>query len=174
MIKRRVLLGAGVAVVAGGAGTLGALHWERPGVAPADEALWSRIAPHLSNSVERFRPPRVRDLAGLTGEPETEVRRICRLAGRSGRVDQVAPDHFFARVTVAEMAGIVRDLSSQGPEGVFSAGQFRDRVDNGRKVAIQILDFFDRHGLTIRRGDMRRLNPHRADLFGETPSHSEA
>ena len=132
---------------------------------PADEAFWSRIAPHLSKDVERFRPPRVRDLAVLTGEPETEVRRICKLVGRSGRVDQVAPDHFFARATVAEMAEIVRDLSRHEAKGLFSAAQFRDRVDNGRKVAIQILEFFDRHGLTIRRGDMRRLNPHRADLF---------
>ena len=165
------VVGAGKAVTEG--------SWVRlPGyearLSPADEALWGRIAPHLSKTVERFRPPRVRDLAGLTGEPETDVRRICRLAGRSGRVDQVAPDHFFTRATVAEMAEIVRDLSSQVPEGVFSAGQFRDRVDNGRKVAIQILEFFDRHGLTIRRGDLRRLNPHRADLFGEPPPQSES
>ena len=44
--------------------------------------------------------------------------------------------------------------------------QFRDRMDNGRKVAIQILEFFDRHGATLRRGDLRRINPHRLDLFG--------
>jgi selenocysteine-specific elongation factor len=33
-------------------------------------------------------------------------------------------------------------------------------------VAILILEFFDRHGVTVRRGDLRRLNPHRLDLFG--------
>ena len=43
--------------------------------------------------------------------------------------------------------------------------QFRDRLDNGRKVAIQILEFFDRHGVTLRRGDLRRINQHRLDLF---------
>ena len=177
-LPRPVFLAALARVVAAGKAVAEGSWVRLPGhearLSPADEALWSRVAPHLSNAVDRFRPPRVRDLAGLTGETETEVRRICKLAGRSGRVDQVAPDHFFARATVAEMAGIVRDLSSRGPEGVFSAGQCRDRVDNGRKVAIQILDFFDRHGVTIRRGDMRRLNPHRADLFGEIPSPSEA
>ena len=177
-LPRPVFLAALARVVAAGKAVAEGSWVRLPGhearLSPADEALWSRVAPHLSNAVDRFRPPRVRDLAGLTGETETEVRRICKLAGRSGRVDQVAPDHFFARATVAEMAGIVRDLSSRGAEGVFLAGQFRDRVDNGRKVAIQILDFFDRHGVTIRRGDMRRLNPHRADLFGEIPSPSEA
>ena len=51
-------------------------------------------------------------------------------------------------------------------DGVFTAAQFRDRVENGRKVAIQILDFFDRHGVTLNRDDLRRVNRHRLDLFG--------
>ena len=42
---------------------------------------------------------------------------------------------------------------------------FRDRLDNGRKVAIQILEFFDRHGFTIRRQDLRRINPARIEFF---------
>ena len=52
----------------------------------------------------------------------------------------------------------------------FTAAAFRDRMDNGRKVAIQILDFFDRQGVTLRRGDLRRINPHRLDLFGTPPA----
>ncbi len=135
-------------------------------LSPADEALWARVAPHVSKHEERFRPPRVRDVADLLGVAETEVRRVCKLVGRSGRIDQVAHDHFFTRATVSEMAGIVAELSRAAEAGEFTAAQFRDRVENGRKVAIQILEFFDRHGLTMRRGDLRRLNPHRADLFG--------
>ena len=38
--------------------------------------------------------------------------------------------------------------SRRGAEREFTAAQFRDRLDNGRKVAIQILEFFDRHGVT--------------------------
>ena len=75
----------------------------------------------------------------------------------------MARDHFFLRASVREMVAIVVDLSAREE---FTAAQFRDRVDNGRKVAIQILDFFDRHGVTLRRGDLRRINKHRLDLFG--------
>src|SRR5262249_50619654 len=67
--------------------------------------------------------------------------------------------------TVAEMVDIMIDSSAKAADGQFSAAQFRDRVDNGRKVAIQILEFFDRHGVTLRRGDVRRINKHRLDLF---------
>jgi selenocysteine-specific elongation factor len=133
-----------------------------------DEKLGTKIVPLLSGA-ERFRPPRVRDIATLLVLRETEVRRLLKLLGRLGRVDEVAPDHFFLRATVAEMVGIVVDLSQTQPLGQFTASQFRDRVDNGRKVAIQILEFFDRHGVTLRRGDLRRINRHRLGLFRRLP-----
>jgi selenocysteine-specific elongation factor len=132
---------------------------------PADEDLYARIAPLLVGEA-RFRPPRVRDIAGLLEVAEPEVRRLLKACARLGRVDQVAHDHFFARATTAEMVGIAIDVAAGAPDGIFTAAQFRDRMDNGRKVAIQILDFFDRHGVTLRRGDLRRINPHRVDLFG--------
>ncbi len=63
------------------------------------------------------------------------------------------------------MADIARALAATAPEGHFAVNAFRDRLDNGRKVAIQILEFFDAQGLTMRRGDLRRINPHKADLY---------
>ena len=131
---------------------------------PADEKIWTRIAPLLSDA-ERFRPPRVRDITERLTLREADVRRLLKLLGRMGNVDEVAPDHFFLRATVAEMVSIIVDLSTIGDNGQFTAAQFRDRVDNGRKVAIQILEFFDRHGVTLRRGDLRRVNKQRLDLF---------
>lgn len=130
---------------------------------PRDEALWARTLPLISGE-ERFRPPRVRDIAGLLEEPEADIRRMMKLLGRMGRVDEVAHDHFFLRATVAEMVAILVRLDAEHA-AAFTAAQFRDQVENGRKVAIQILEFFDRHGVTLRRGDLRRTNPHRLDLF---------
>jgi selenocysteine-specific elongation factor len=130
----------------------------------ADEDLWDRIAPLLDGAA-RFRPPRVRDLAGVLATPETSMRRLLKLAARLGRVDEVAHDHFFLRATVREMTRIASDVAATAPDGWFAAGQFRDRLDNGRKVSIQILDFFDSHGVTDRSGDLRRMGPHASDLF---------
>ena len=130
----------------------------------ADERAWTRVQPLLADD-RRFRPPRVRDVAGLMSAPEADVRRLMKLLARMGKVDEVAHDHFFLRETVAEMAAIMLDLAGAAPDGQFTAAQFRDRVDNGRKVAIQVLEFFDRHGVTLRRGDGRRMNWRRLDLF---------
>jgi len=132
---------------------------------PSDEAIWGAIAPLLAQD-ERFRPPRVRDIANMTGNTERDVRRVLKLAGRTGRADEIAHDHFFLRETVREMVATAADVSSASKDGFFSAADFRDRLANGRKVAIHILEFFDRQGVTLRKGDLRTVNKHRLDLFG--------
>jgi selenocysteine-specific elongation factor len=131
---------------------------------PEQEALWARITPLLAGS-ERFRPPRLRDVAAALRRPEAEIRRLLKLAARLGRVDEVVSDHFFLRGAIAETVEIVRALAAAGADGSFTAAQLRDKLDNGRKLAIELLEFLDRHGVTLRRGDVRRVNPHRLDLF---------
>jgi selenocysteine-specific elongation factor len=51
-------------------------------------------------------------------------------------------------------------------DGLLTAAAFRDRLNNGRKVAIQILEFLDKAGVTVRTGDVRRVRSDRLGLFG--------
>jgi selenocysteine-specific elongation factor len=134
-------------------------------LAPNDEAAWVTLKKMLAGA-ERFQPPRVRDIAHAMGRPEHDVRRLFKLLSRMGLVDEVAHDHFFQRSTVHEMVAIIVELASRAESDGFKVAEFRDRLANGRKVAIQILEFFDRHGVTLRRGDLRRADKHRLDLFG--------
>ncbi|QEX21560.1 selenocysteine-specific translation factor [Hypericibacter adhaerens] len=143
---------------------------------PEEEQLWAGVAPLLAGEA-RFRPPRVRDIGTLLAVPEEDVRRLAKLMARMGKVSEVAHDHFFLRDTVAEMVRIAVAIAAASEKGEFTAAQFRDQVNNGRKVAIQILEFFDRHGVTLRRGDLRRMNKHQLDLFrpsAETPAPATA
>lgn len=133
-------------------------------LAPKDEVLWLEVEPLLGGAV-RFHPPRVRDIAGMLAEPEAEIRRLLKLTARMGKTHEVAHDHFFLRGALAEIVEIARDLAGAVPDAQFSAAQFRDRVGGGRKLAIHILEFLDRHGVTLRRGDWRRINRSRLHLF---------
>jgi selenocysteine-specific elongation factor len=128
-----------------------------------EEKVWSLIRPRLAG--EPYRPPRVRDIATAMGLDEGFVRRLMRMATRRGDVEEIAHDHFFLQPVVQQMAQIAIAVAAAAPEGKFTAAEFRDRLDNGRKVAIQILEFFDRHGFTIRRQDQRRINPARVAFF---------
>jgi selenocysteine-specific elongation factor len=128
-----------------------------------DEALWNKISAELVR--ERFKPPRVRDFANAYAVPEAEMRKLLQRLAKVGRVVEVAPDQYFLRPVVAEMVAIAHAFGRD-----FTAAQFRDKLDNGRKVAILILEFFDRHGITVRRGDLRRTVPHKLEHFGPLPT----
>ena len=134
----------------------------------ADEDIWYQVQP-LLGGIDRFRPPRVRDIAGILTIAESEIRRILKLLGRMGKLDEVAHDHFFLRGTMAAIIGVISDVAAHSPNDQFTAAQVRDRLGTGRKVAIQILEFLDRHGVTYRQNDLRRINKHRLDLFGRIP-----
>ncbi|HTW72998.1 MAG TPA: selenocysteine-specific translation elongation factor [Acetobacteraceae bacterium] len=138
----------------------------------ADERLWPRIRAELA--AERFRPPRARDLAKTLALPEPAMRAALKRLQRVGHLLELAPDHFFLRETVAEMAAIAAETARADPSGELTAAAFRDRLDNGRKVAIQILEFFDRVGVTVRSGDTRRVREDRLGLFGPVAAEANA
>jgi selenocysteine-specific elongation factor len=122
---------------------------------PADIArIHASVRELLSQS--RFRPPRVAELAKAIPAAEPVVRKTCKQLARAGMIVEIAPDHFFLRSAVLDSAHVAASLSAE-TGGAFTAAQFRDRLGNGRQLAIQILDYLDRRGVTLRKGDTRRL-----------------
>ncbi len=130
----------------------------------ADEELWQRIAALLDDDA-KFAPPRVRDIARMLAIPESDARRVMKLAGHKVLLFEVAHDHFYLRSAVSEIADRVWQLAGGDEAGAFSLAQFRDSLNTGRKVAMQVLEFFDRHGATARRGELRLANRRRLDRF---------
>ena len=107
-----------------------------------------------------FRPPRVRDLAGTLDVDEGVIRATLRRIARRGDAEEIGHDRYFASGDVVEMIRILRELAAASTDGVVATGHFRDRLDCGRKVAIEILEYFDAQGLTMQRKSGRRINPH--------------
>ncbi|PTR33919.1 selenocysteine-specific elongation factor [Luteibacter sp. OK325] len=131
------------------------------------ETQWTAVAPLLAGEA-RFRPPRVRDIASVLSLPEADTRQLLKLVARMGLVDEVSHDHFFLRTTVHEMLQIAADIEAHAADRWLTAAPFRDRLDCGRKVAILVLEFFDRHGVMLKRGTLRRIQPRYLDLFAPT------
>ncbi len=118
-----------------------------------DALLWQQIEPLLQQA--GFDPPWVRDLAAVTGRDEAEVRLLLRKLARLGKVHQVVRDLFYTDVTVKQLAAMLLQLGADNE--TIEAAAFRDALAIGRKRSIQILEFFDRIGLTRRLGDQRRI-----------------
>jgi selenocysteine-specific elongation factor len=126
------------------------LPTHRASVSNADRDLFNALKPLLD--AQPYNPPRVRDVFKASGTPEDTVRQLFRRLARAGELYPVAHDHYFTAAAVAELAAIVTELNAA--HGAARAADFRDIIygsgGGGRKVAIQILEFFDRVGYTRR------------------------
>jgi selenocysteine-specific elongation factor len=137
-----------------------------------DARAWQRMLALLSGA-ERFAPPRAAELGTQLRLRVADVRRILKALARQRAVVEVGLDRFFLQETVERLAGIVVEVAHAQSDGRFAVWQFRDRLGGGRKIAIEILEYFDGRGLTLRDGDLRRLNPRRIDV-PLPPSATEA
>ena len=97
-----------------------------------------------------------RDLARDAAEPEPLVRTTLARLARRGELHQVVKDLYYLPDTLRRLATLAREVGA-AHDGVVLAAEFRDATGLGRKRAIQILEYFDRIGLTRRIGDEHRL-----------------
>jgi selenocysteine-specific elongation factor len=123
-----------------------------------DDALWQHLLPLLEQG--GFDPPWVRALAAATHREEAQVRLLLRKLARIGQVHQVVRDLFYPDATIKRMAAMLLQLAAQ--DSIIQSAAFRDALGIGRKRSVQILEFFDRMGLTRRLGDQRRIRPDNA------------
>ena len=128
---------------------------------PRDEALWQRVQPLLD--VADGRVPVVHDMVQPLKITQPLLESFLARAARQGRVVKASDKRYFLPETVARFAETVRQLAVGNAQGKFSVAQFRDRTAIGRNAAIEILEYFDRIGLTRRQGEVRIAM--RPDLF---------
>ena len=122
-------------------------------MAAGDRDLWQTLKPLLDAAP--YAPPRVRDIAKATGVGEDAVRALLKRVARMGEAYPVAHDHYFTAAAVADLARRVATINQR--DGMVRAAPLRDEIGGGRKVAIHILEFFDRIGYTRRVRDTHVL-----------------
>ena len=154
MVALLALLAPTAAIVAQGGLVRLASHSSSLG--PADQRLWDRIEALIGGET-RFRPPQVREISEATGQPIANIRKLLKTMARLGAVVEVAADRFFLRPALVELGEMAGALAGASATKTFTAAEFRDRSGAGRNVGIQILEHFDRRGLTLRQGDVRRV-----------------
>lgn len=78
------------------------------------------------------------------------MRLVLRQAAQQGIITAIVKDRYYRNDRIVAFANMVRELDQE--RGSTCAADFRDRLNVGRKLAIQILEYFDRIGFTRRRG----------------------
>ncbi|GAB1263361.1 selenocysteine-specific translation elongation factor [Aurantivibrio infirmus] len=92
---------------------------------------------------------------------DTRLKELC----ERGYLVQVFKNRFYLLTTILEIAGIVEKLADEQKNKGFTVIQFRDESGIGRNLCIQLLEFFDRQGFTLRNGDRRIVRQIKEDVF---------
>ncbi|MFJ5161579.1 selenocysteine-specific translation elongation factor [Pantoea sp. NPDC088449] len=113
---------------------------------PQEEIVWQQVGPLFSDQ-----PLWVRDIALTLQQDEQTIRSLLLTAARLGHITAIVRDRYYRSDQIQIFADLIRQRAAQG--GSTSAADFRNQLGTGRKVAVQILEFFDRSGFTRRRGN---------------------
>lgn len=128
--------------------TRGWLHLPGHGLdfTPQEQLIWQKIAGKFAND-----PLWVRDLAVLADVEEGTVRGVLRKSAQLGLISAIVKDRYYTTVRICQFADLIRAMHLS--HGSTNAADFRDQLSIGRKLAVQILEFFDRSGFTRRKGN---------------------
>jgi len=118
----------------------------KPGFSAQQLAIWQKVDALFGDE-----PWWVRDLARETQQDEQAMRQLLRFAAQLGLVTAILKDRYYRNDRIQVFANLIRELDQT--QGATSAADFRDCLGVGRKLAVQILEYFDRIGFTRRRGN---------------------
>ncbi|WP_138471212.1 selenocysteine-specific translation elongation factor [Poseidonocella sp. HB161398] len=135
-----------------------------PGHAPGEDAAELRARRHLAATAEKFglRSFGTGDLARAMGAPESRVLDLMLPLRGTGEIWRLTNTRFLSG---ASLDHLVRHAEALSGAGGFTAAELRDASGAGRNLVIDLLEFFDRIGLTLREGDRRRLRPGRKQIL---------
>ncbi len=118
----------------------------KAGFTDEQQAVWHKVETLFGDD-----PWWVRDLAREVHVEESLMRAVLRQAAQQGMITAIVKDRYYRNDRIVQFAQRVRELDRL--RGSTCAADFRDTLNVGRKLAIQIPEYFDRIGFTRRRGN---------------------
>jgi selenocysteine-specific elongation factor len=117
---------------------------------------------------EPMAPPDLKEIEKQLGVNRNKLNEVIRLLERDRSVVRVAPDLYYLSNSVDQVRAVLKKFLLE--KGEITAASFRDLIGSSRKYTIPLLEYFDREGVTIRIGDVRRLKSAPASQK-QSPSH---
>lgn len=119
-----------------------------------DDVLWARVRPMMTGNFAH--PATVHELAsGLDLPPAALAKFFARMA-RKGRAAAIADNRYYETGVLADVERRILELAA-ARGGSLTVAAFRESLGIGRNLAIDLLEYFDRMGLTQRFGETRKV-----------------
>lgn len=117
-----------------------------------EQHYWQQIKPLF---LQTDQPNWVRDIANLIGLEENTTRSLLYKAGKLGYLTPIVKDRFYLSEDINKLAHLVRQHIQR--EGSISVNQLRDELGYGRKLTVQLVEYFNRIGFLRRKGNIHLL-----------------
>ena len=84
-----------------------------------------------------------------------------------GKLIGIQQQRYFAPEKIREIIRLTETLFAADKNQGFTPADFKTATGIGRRPAVQILEFFDRSGLTLRQHNYRSMIAAASDIFGD-------
>ncbi|MCZ6828477.1 MAG: selenocysteine-specific translation elongation factor [Gammaproteobacteria bacterium] len=114
-------------------------------------ARWEKFEAFLQQRGKDI--PLLSEVSAATGLDKNALENVARVAVKEGRLHKLTDNRYASPVLLGKLAQLVNELvAANEPITVIN---FKGRMDTGRKVAIEVLEYFDSVRFTQRREDVR-------------------
>ncbi len=131
---------------------------------PQEDRRWQQVAELLVNT--EGSPMSLHQAAGQLNVTPKALDVLARKACKAGLAYRISRNRYVPAAQLQRIAHQLIDLRDSTPQGGFTVAQFRDHSGLGRNFAIDLLEYFDRLGLTERADNVRWLRRQPTELFG--------
>ena len=114
--------------------------------------IWQQIQPLFAATTQALW---VREVAQALSLDETFTRNLLYKAGKLGYLIPIVKDRFLLSEQIAAFADLIRAFIAE--HGEISVNQLRDEIQYGRKLTVQLMEYFDRMGFLRRKGNVHLL-----------------
>ncbi len=118
-----------------------------------EQKVWQAAEPILREDLTK--PPVLHDLAkAINIEPRALEKTLIQIV-KTGRLVRPVKNRFFLIEGIEALSNALPEAAGGGDS--FTVQQYRDVTGIGRNLCIEILEYFDRQGITRRAGDVRQI-----------------
>lgn len=134
-------------------GSLYSLPGHNVELSKEDTELWKKLKPLLVQ--EPSKPPVTHDLAKSLNLPVKALESAMSHYAKVGYLVRPVQNRFMLPEALDELRQIL--IKSVDENDTITVKHYRDATGIGRNLSIEILEYFDRQGITQRQGDLRKL-----------------
>ena len=128
------------------------------------------MLPYGKKCLKNCKPPALKpqflhDLHTELGVDLKQLTQFLAGAAKQGFLVKVSDKRYFLPTTIKSFAEQAETLAANKNTAGFTVKEYRDAVGIGRNAVIEILEYFDRVGLTFRQEQIRKLRKSAKELF---------